>query len=95
LGVTLPTGPTIDTSAICGQAIGSVASQLIALQHQYQQATLTAGAAVNGAYIGNTLAAGSNIDGINMFAPNYQTPRSVQMNIGFERQLGKGVVWTD
>jgi len=94
LGVTLPTGPTIDTSAICGQAIGSVASQLIALQHQYQQATLTAGAAVNGAYIGNTLAAGSNIDGINMFAPNYQTPRSVQMNIGFERQLGKGVVWT-
>jgi hypothetical protein len=28
-----------------------------------------------------------------MFAPNYQTPRSVQMNIGFERQLGKGVVW--
>ena len=34
-----------------------------------------------------------NITGINMFAPNYQTPRSVQMNIGFEHQLGKGVVW--
>ena len=25
--------------------------------------------------------------------PNYQTPRSLQMNFGFEHQLGKGVVW--
>ena len=24
-----------------------------------------------------------------MFAPNYQTPRSLQMNIGFEKQLGR------
>ena len=48
---------------------------------------------VNGAYIGNTLAAGANVNGINMFAPDYQTPRSVQMNIGLERQFGKGVVW--
>src|SRR5690242_21848118 len=29
-----------------------------------------------------------------MFAPDYKTPRSVQMNIGLQRQLGKGVVWT-
>jgi Carboxypeptidase regulatory-like domain len=93
LGLTLPTGPTIDTSAICGQPVGTVANQLIALQQQYQQATLTAGPAVNGAFIGNTLAAGGGVNGINMFAPNYQTPRSVQMNIGFEKQLGKGIVW--
>ncbi len=92
-GVNLPTGGFIDTSALCGQAIGSVASQLATIQHQYQAATVTAGPAVNGAYIGNTLAAGGGINGINMFAPNYQTPRSVQMNIGVERQLGKGIVW--
>jgi len=89
----LPTGGTIDTSALCGQAIGSVASQLATIQQQYQAATVTAGPAVNGGYIGNTLAAGGNVNGINMFAPNYQTPRSLQMNIGFEKQLGKGVVW--
>ena len=47
----------------------------------------------NSSFIGNTLAAGANITGINMFAPNYQTPRSVQMNFGFEHQFGKGVVW--
>jgi hypothetical protein len=63
------------------------------LQAAYQAAVLAAGPAANGAYIGNTLAAGGGVNGINMFAPNYQTPRSVQMNIGFERQLGKGVVW--
>jgi hypothetical protein len=92
-GVNLPTGGFIDTSALCGQAIGSVASQLAAIQKQYQAATVTAGPAVNGAYIGNTLAAGGGINGINMFGPNYQTPRSVQMNIGVERQLTKGIVW--
>jgi hypothetical protein len=94
LGLDLPTGGTIDTSAFCGQPIGTVANQLAALEQQYQQSTVTAGPAVNGAFIGNTLAAGGGVDGINMFAPNYQTPRSVQMNIGFEHQLGKGVVLT-
>ena len=66
---------------------------MIQLQQAFQAATLAAGLAANGAYIGNTLAAATNFDGINLFAPNYQSPRSVQMNIGFEKQLGKGVVW--
>jgi len=94
LGLNLPTGGTVDTSAICGQPIGSVAAQFSALEKQYQAATVTAGPAVNGAFIGNTLAASGGFNGINLFAPNYQTPRSVQMNIGFERELRKGVVWT-
>jgi hypothetical protein len=83
----------VNLAAICGQTIGSVAPQLIQLQQAFQAATLAAGPAANGAFIGNTLAAATNFDGINLFAPNYQTPRSVQMNIGFEKQLGKGVVW--
>jgi hypothetical protein len=73
--------------------MGSVATQLAQLQAAYQAATLAVGPASNGGFIGNTLAAGGGVDGINLFAPNYQTPRSVQMNIGFERQLGKGIVW--
>ena len=97
LPTTFPDGtvvPPATLAAICGQPMGSVATQLATLQQQYQSATLSAGAATNGAFIGNTLAAGGGVDGINMFAPNYQTPRSVQMNIGFEHQLGKGVVLT-
>jgi hypothetical protein len=96
-GFTLPGGAPFpagtDPALLCGQPMGVVATQLAQLQAAYQAAVLATGPAVNGAYIGNTLAAGGNINGINMFAPDYQTPRSVQMNIGMERQLGKGVVW--
>jgi hypothetical protein len=95
-GFTLPGGgpPPVDLTTICGQPMGLVHAQLAQLQAAYQAATLAVGPASNSAFIGNTLAAGANITGINMFAPNYQTPRSVQMNIGFEHQLGKGVVWS-
>jgi hypothetical protein len=95
LPTTFPDGTVVSPAtlaAICGQPMGSVATQLANLQKQYQAATVSAGPATNGAFIGNTLAAGGGVDGINMFAPDYKTPRSVQMNIGFERQLGKGVV---
>lgn len=92
LGINLPTGGFIDTSALCGQPIGLVATQLAQVQQQYQAAVLQAGPASNGAFIGNTLAAGGGVDGINLFAPDYKTPRSVQMNLGFQRELGRGVV---
>jgi hypothetical protein len=94
---TLPGGAPIpanlDPALLCGQPMGLVATQLGQLQSLYQAAVLATGPATNGAFIGNTLSAATNTNGINMFAPNYQTPRSVQMNIGFEHQLGKGVVW--
>jgi hypothetical protein len=99
-GFTLPSGAPIpaaidpSVTPICGQPLGLVHTQLAQLQALYQSDTAAVGAATNAAFIGNTLAAGGNITGINMFAPNYQTPRSVQMNIGFEHQLGKGVVWS-
>jgi hypothetical protein len=82
----------VDLTAVCGQPMGLVHAQLAQLQAAYQAATLLVGPQSNSSFIGNTLAAGFNTTGINMFAPNYQTPRSVQMNIGFEHQFGKGVV---
>ena len=96
-GFTLPGGAPIpanlNPAILCGQPIGAVHTQLAQLQALYQAAILLWGLPATRAFIGNTLAAGANITGINMFAPNYQTPRSVQMNFGFEHQLGKGVVW--
>ena len=95
-GFVMPGGAPIpvNLAAVCGQPMGLVHAQLAQLQAAYQAATLAVGPASNAAFIGNSLAAGVNINGINMFAPNYQTPRSVQMNFGFEHQLGKGVVWS-
>jgi len=90
----LPFATTIDPATVCGQPIGSVASQIVTLQQQYQAATLAAGPAQNGVYIGNVLADGIDVTGTNLFAPAYVTPRSVQMNIGVQREIRRGTVLT-
>ena len=91
---TLPFSTTIDPTTICGQPVGSVASQIVTLQKQYQAATLAAGPQSNGAYIGNALADGIDVTGTNLFAPAYVTPRSVQMNIGVQQEIRRGTVLT-
>jgi hypothetical protein len=97
-GVLLPDGTfqsTIDGlnihSQICGDqvAVGSVQTQIADLQKLYQQATVAAGPQANGAYFGkvNTTANTGS-----MFAPNFRSPYSVQMNVGFQRELKAGTV---
>ena len=95
-GFSMPDGSPIpvNLATICGAPMGNVDTQLSQLQAAYQAATAKVGASTNANYLGNSLFASNGINGIAMFAPNYQTPRSVQMNIGFEHQLGKGIVWS-
>lgn len=90
--ITFPDGSIQNTSAICNQPIGSVADQIIALQKKFQQITAQVGAQANGGYVGNALTASPALTGVTLFAPNFQTPRSYQMNIGFQRQLRPGTV---
>src|SRR5262249_7014028 len=92
--LTLPTDPThpIDTSGLCGQPIGNVINQVIAFQQQFQASTAQAGPQANGGFVGNALAAGANVTGVTLFSPNYQTPRSYQINVGFQRELKPGTV---
>ncbi len=79
----------------CGESIGTAAPLATDLEKTYQAATLAAGPAVNGSYIGNPGAfAGPNENGLGILAPNYQTPRSVQMNIGIQHQIRQGMVLT-
>lgn len=92
--VTFPDGSVHDTSAICGQPMGSVAAALGDLQTAYQQAVLNAGPASNGLFVGNTLAEGPNSTGEQLIAPMYRTPFSEQMNIGIQHELRKGTVLT-
>ncbi|MDD5543081.1 MAG: carboxypeptidase regulatory-like domain-containing protein [Acidobacteriia bacterium] len=89
--VTFPNGTTV-TPAFCGQPIGSVASQIAALQSQFQAAVAAAGPQSNGSFFGNAMAAGSLVNGVTFFSPDYRSPYSVQMNVGVEHQLGKGIV---
>lgn len=97
-GVTLPSGAFVTAvngknipSQICGQPIGSVATDIAALQTQYQQATIAAGPQANGAYFGNPNTLTTANTG-SMFAPNYRSPYSVQMNAGIQRELHPGTV---
>jgi hypothetical protein len=90
----LPFSTTIDLTQICNHPIGSVFPQIAELQQQYQAFVLSQGPSQNGAYIGNALAAGTNVTGQSLFYPNYQTPRSLQMNVGVQHEIRPGMVVT-
>jgi carboxypeptidase family protein len=79
--------------ALNGQPIGVVAPQIIADQKAFQAATVAAGPATNGTYIG-TLLADDFATSTTLLAPNYVSPRSVQMNIGVQREIRRGMVFT-
>lgn len=89
---TLPFGSTITAASICGAPVGGVASEIISLQQQYQAATLAGGTASNPAYIGNSGADGIDITGTSLLAPDYVSPRSVQMHIGVQHEVHAGAV---
>jgi hypothetical protein len=90
---TMPTGPTPPIT-FCGETIGQAAGAISAYQSQYQAATLAAGPASNPSYIGNLLSDGFDATGTDLLAPNYVSPRSVQMNVGIQHELRKGMVLT-
>ena len=90
--VTFPDGTSV-TPTFCGEAIGTAAPEIVALQQQYQAAVAAAGPASNRTYIGNILA-DNFATSTTLLAPNYVSPRSVQMNLGFQREIRRGTVLT-
>ena len=93
----LPTGLFYGTSSscpstICTHRVGDVLALAASLQAAFQAATKAAGAAVNGSFLGEALAASGNSTGQGLFNPHYRTPRSIQMNLGFQRELKPGIV---
>jgi hypothetical protein len=92
-GGTLTPGPGVCGPAGGAIAIGNAASAIAALQKQYQALSpfdLTqanpnnAGTALAGGFAASTYA--------QMFYPGYKSPRSVQMNLGIEREIKPGMV---
>jgi len=91
--LTLPTGTTV-TPTFCNQPIGQAAPAIAALQAQYQAATLAAGPAANPSFIGTTLTDGLDATGTDLLAPNYVSPRSLQINAGLQHEIRPGTVLT-
>ena len=82
-------GTTTDISTLIGQPIGSVASQVVALQNAYQ--AFNANAAKNFSAGGTPGFNDPNVFDLNtlfgVLAPNIKMPRSFSINFGVQRQL--------
>jgi hypothetical protein len=99
LPVPIP-GGKLDPTPLCSKpdgspvAIGTVADQIVAFQKQYQADSPFNLNAPNPNYVGSLLNQGLGFGlGAGMYDPNYQTPRSILMNIGFQREL-HGLIFT-
>jgi hypothetical protein len=90
-GTPITTVDGVSIASLCGQPIGNVYKQFADLQTEFQTATKAAGPQANGNYVGNAMAVPST-SGLYLFAPNYKTPSSYQMNIGVQRELRQGIV---
>jgi hypothetical protein len=93
LPISVPSGTISAPTQLCNETIGQAASGLAAFQSQYQAASPFNLQAPNPNYLVSDLQNGVNIP-LGLFAPDYKTPRSLQMNIGIQRELAKGTVLT-
>jgi hypothetical protein len=97
LPVAVPGGSITPGSGVCGTAsggsipIGLAAANIVAFQDLYQSLSKSDLNAPNPNSVGSLLSQGLDV-GFGLFAPNYRTPRSIQMNIGIERELRRGMV---
>jgi len=96
----IPGGSIPVPNGVCGNGsapitVGAAAANIIALEHTYQSDYPFTPTLQNGGYIGSLLSQGLGI-GTNTapatFAPNFQTPRSFQMNVGLQREIRHGMV---
>jgi hypothetical protein len=94
-----PTGAITPPATACGTASGGLATiaatatGVASLETQLKAAYPFDPNLVNGSYVGGALA-GGQAPALGLFAPNYVSPRSVQMNIGIQRELRRGMVLT-
>jgi Carboxypeptidase regulatory-like domain len=75
----------------CAESIAQSASTIAAFQKMWQAAVATNPVGPNSNFLPTLIGEGA-VQGLGFFAPDYKTPRSVQMNVGVQRQIARGVV---
>ncbi|HYM77660.1 MAG TPA: carboxypeptidase regulatory-like domain-containing protein [Candidatus Dormibacteraeota bacterium] len=84
-----------DPTGICGNPyMGNVIPQIMSFWGQVLAGNPLDLQAPNPNYIKNFLDIGLGVPGPALFAPNYKTPVSVQMNIGIQREIRHGMVFS-
>jgi len=97
LPVPIPGGQSLQPG-FCGTpgnpvAIGAIATQIADFQKQYQAEYPLNLERPNPSYLGTLLQDGFGTGTLaTMFNPNFQTPRSLEMNFGVQRELQPGVI---
>ncbi|MGA8213039.1 MAG: carboxypeptidase-like regulatory domain-containing protein [Candidatus Sulfotelmatobacter sp.] len=105
-GAAVVTSPTQVTPNFCSDVnalgannavpltIAQAAPQILALSSAFEAAAAAhVGLQPNGNFVGSTFNA-ANINGFDVFSPNYRTPRSWQMNIGIQHEIRPGMVFS-
>lgn len=94
---TMPDGSNFSTFSdgtkladLWGEAISVSRPYWVELQQMYQANTKQVGAVGNGGYVAGTLSEGIDPTGLMLYAPNFRSARSIQFNIGVEREMWKG-----
>jgi hypothetical protein len=79
----------------CGKKVhaGDAIASILTFWDQYKAGNPLDLKAPNPNYIGNYLDAGLGVP-LGVFAPNYKTPRSVQMNFGIQREIHRGMIFS-
>ncbi len=87
-------GGTITPSGICGNDVyvGNVIPQILSFWDQVKAGNTFDPQTPNPNFVGAALDEGLGVPGPALFAPNYTTPRSVQLNLGFQREIRHGLV---
>ena len=97
LSVPVPSGTITPGTDVCGTAtggpipIGLAAVNIAAFQSRYQSLSASNLKAQNPQFAGTLLSKGLSLP-FGLFAPTYRTPRSIQMNIGMEHEIRRGIV---
>lgn len=91
--IPIPGGTTMFPQSLCDETVGQAASSIAGFQQYYAGLQKFDLAAANPNYVGTDLASGVNIP-VGLFYPGYKSPRSLQMNAGFQHEFKPGVVLT-
>jgi hypothetical protein len=89
-----PGGTITPAAGICGNDVhvGSVIPQIMSFWQQVLAGNTFDPKNPNPNFVGMSLSQGLGVPGPSLFAPNYQTPRSVQINFGIQREIRHGMV---
>jgi hypothetical protein len=95
--VAIPGGQYLKPT-FCGRsgnpvAIGTTANQIVAFQQQYQADSPFSLTTPNPNYVGSLLNQGRGSFSY-LYDPNFRTPRSVEMNIGIQREIRPGMIFS-